>query len=293
MRWDVTYTHVFCAREKGCRIRVTHVHMRSDCVYTMDDTVRLNYASRCVRVIYSSHIVSIKQAWYHDTPPSLWTGKFPNDKTVQLQWGYPHSSRRCCLAVLPALALTLPSARPQAVLPACLLALQLRCLPSSLKQCCPLQRGSRSGGATRTRPGGATRTRQNLPCSSGSASLHVPRRCSRTRPDGAFPASVSFRSLAPLHAGALTVLLTRVATLPRWQASPGLGGGPTLALLRSFSQAEFTSPSSSWRLMEDGSCSSSFPTQHPCCFLHCLPLSVSQRHSTHMLLRCYPPTSLV
>ena len=46
--------------EKGCRIRVTHVHTRSDCVHTRDDTVRLNYASRFVRVIYSSHVVSIK-----------------------------------------------------------------------------------------------------------------------------------------------------------------------------------------------------------------------------------------
>ena len=46
--------------EKGCRIRVTHVHTRSDCVYTKNDTVRLNYASRFVRVIYSSHTVSIK-----------------------------------------------------------------------------------------------------------------------------------------------------------------------------------------------------------------------------------------
>ena len=46
--------------EKGCRIRVAHVHTRSDCVHTRDDTVRLNYASRFVRVIYSSHIVSIK-----------------------------------------------------------------------------------------------------------------------------------------------------------------------------------------------------------------------------------------
>ena len=45
--------------EKGCRIRVTHVHTRSDSVHTRDDTVRLNYASRFVRVIYSSHIVSI------------------------------------------------------------------------------------------------------------------------------------------------------------------------------------------------------------------------------------------
>ena len=46
--------------EKGCRIRVTHIHTRSDCVHTRDDTVRLNYASRFVRVIHSSHIVSIK-----------------------------------------------------------------------------------------------------------------------------------------------------------------------------------------------------------------------------------------
>ena len=60
MRWDDTYTHVFCARRRAARIRVTHVHTRSDCVLTRDDTVRLNYASRFVRVIYSSHIVSIK-----------------------------------------------------------------------------------------------------------------------------------------------------------------------------------------------------------------------------------------
>ena len=46
--------------EKGCRIRVTHLHACSDCVYTRNDTVRLNYASRFVRVIYSSRIVSIK-----------------------------------------------------------------------------------------------------------------------------------------------------------------------------------------------------------------------------------------
>ena len=46
--------------EKGCRIRVTHVHTRSDCVDTRDDADRLNNASRFVRVIYSSHIVTIK-----------------------------------------------------------------------------------------------------------------------------------------------------------------------------------------------------------------------------------------
>ena len=46
--------------EKGCKIRVTHVLTRSDCVHTRDDSVRLDYVSRFVRVIYSSHIVSIK-----------------------------------------------------------------------------------------------------------------------------------------------------------------------------------------------------------------------------------------
>ena len=46
--------------EKGCRIRVPHVHACSDCVHTRDDTDRLNYAFRFLRVIHSSHVVSIK-----------------------------------------------------------------------------------------------------------------------------------------------------------------------------------------------------------------------------------------
>ena len=46
--------------EKGCKICVTHVQTRSDCVHTRDGTVRLNYASRFVRVIHRSHIVSIE-----------------------------------------------------------------------------------------------------------------------------------------------------------------------------------------------------------------------------------------
>ena len=48
MRWEVTYTHT-CFALGECRIRVTHVHTRSDCVHTRDDTVRLNNASRFVR----------------------------------------------------------------------------------------------------------------------------------------------------------------------------------------------------------------------------------------------------
>ena len=57
--------------------------------------------------------------------------QYTNDRTVQLQGSYPHAS--------------------QAVLPACLLAVQLCSLPSSLKQRCPHPRGSRFGGATHTR----------------------------------------------------------------------------------------------------------------------------------------------
>ena len=50
-------THARVLRsEKGCRIRVAHVHSCSDCVHTRDDADRLNYAF----VIRSSYIVSIK-----------------------------------------------------------------------------------------------------------------------------------------------------------------------------------------------------------------------------------------
>ena len=157
-----------------------------------------------------------------------------------------------CLAVPPALALTLPSARLQAVLPACPLALQLCCLPSSLKQCCPLPRGSGSGSALRTYPDGALRFSPISDTASGRCSDGV----SHTRRDVASPASVSILSIASI-------------------VEPVLGGGPTLALLRTLSQAKFTSPSPSWRLMEDRSCSLSFFTQHRCCLLHCSPLSVS------------------
>ena len=54
------HIHARVLRSEKGKIRVTHVQTRSDCVHTRDDTVRLNYASRFVRVIYSSHIVSIK-----------------------------------------------------------------------------------------------------------------------------------------------------------------------------------------------------------------------------------------
>ena len=137
------------------------------------------------------------------------------------------------LAELSTIVQTLPSARLQAVLPACLLALQLRCLPRSLKQCCPLQRGSRSGGATRTRLAVPPARVTLFPMQLWQCSLHVPGRC-----------------LACVQ----RCLVGKRFSRPWWWA--------TLALLQSFSQAEFTSPSPSWRLMEDRSCSSRFLTQH-------------------------------
>ena len=148
-------------------------------------------------------------------------------------------------------------ARLLAVLPACLLAVP-----------CPHPCGSRSGGDTRTPPFPCS-----SPCISGSASRACSDGVSHTRPDVASPASVTVHSIASI-------------------VEPGLGGGPTLALLRSFSRADFTSPFPTWRLTEDRSCSSRSPTQHHCCFLHCSPFSVSRRHPTNMLPRCYPPTSL-
>ena len=159
---------------------------------------------------------------------------------------------RCRLAVPPALALTQQPACFQ-----CCPHVSWRCLPSSLKQCCLLPRGSRSGGATRTRlavpPARATHFHAApavLPTCPGRclACVTLPRRqaflsslgtASRRCSDGvshasdvASPTSVTVHSIASI-------------------VEPGLGGGPTLALLRTLSQAEFTSPSPSRRLMED------------------------------------------
>ena len=105
----------------------------------------------------------------------------------------------------------------------------------------PLPRGSRSGGATRTRH----------PFHAGLAVLSArAQTVPRTRPT--LPHRQAFlSSFGTASRRCSDGCLTRVMTLTRRQASPGLGGGPTVALLRSFSQAEFTSPSPFWRLMED------------------------------------------
>ena len=93
----------------------------------------------------------LNQAWYRDTPPSLGTGSTRTTRRSSFNGAIRTRSENAAWRCHQH-SLTRPCARPQAVLPACPLALQLRCLPSSLKQCCPLPRGSRSGGgATRTR----------------------------------------------------------------------------------------------------------------------------------------------
>ena len=111
-------------------------------------------------------------------------------------------------------------------------------------------------------PGGATRTRHPFPLQLLQCSPHVPGRCL-----ACVQRCHAGKRLSPVLAllleGVLTVSHTRL-TLPSRHASPGLGGGPTLALLRSFSQAEFTSPSPFWHLMVDDGCSSSFLTASVC-----------------------------
>ena len=68
MRWDDAYTHVFCARRRAAGF-VSHMftHALTVCTHR-DDTVRLDYASRFVRVIYSSKYC-LNQTRYRDNFP--------------------------------------------------------------------------------------------------------------------------------------------------------------------------------------------------------------------------------
>ena len=244
--------------EKGCRVRVTHVHACSDCVHTRNDTVRLNYASRFVRVICSSHIVSIKLGTV--TPPSLWTG---STRTIG------RSKFSVALHTRPdGAACTFPGGAAR-VSPGSALFSAKSSPTLSTSTWISFRSVPRSVRFWRCNPHAPRRCHQHAPsfpcsslCISGSASRTCSDGVSHTRPDVASPASVTVHSIASI-------------------VEPSLG--PTLALLRSFSQAEFTSPSPAWRLTEDRSCSTSF--------LHYSPFSVSRRHPTNMLPRCYPNIS--
>ena len=66
MRWDVTYTHAFCARRTAAGF-VSHTFTHA--LHTKDDTDRLTYAARFVRVICSSHIC-LNQTWYREKSQS-------------------------------------------------------------------------------------------------------------------------------------------------------------------------------------------------------------------------------
>ena len=96
MRWDHTHTRVLRS-EKGCRIRVTHVHACSDCVCTRDDTVRLDYASRFVRVIYSSHIVSIKLGTVTHSETNSWKSSRISTKKVTTTTVTPGNRQGFCV----------------------------------------------------------------------------------------------------------------------------------------------------------------------------------------------------
>ena len=151
----------------------------------------------------------------------------------------------------PALALTQQPACFQ-----CCPHVSRRCLPSSLKQCCPLPR------ALAVQPARAWLCHPHAPPISmqlRQCSPHVPRTMPHMRP--AVPRRQTFLSsfgTAPRKcsdgvshasdvASPTSVTVHSIASI----VEPGLGGGPTLALLRTLSQAEFTSPSPSRRLMED------------------------------------------
>ena len=185
---------------------------------------------------------------------SSFNGAFRTRPDVASWRCYPHTSRRCRLAVPPALSLTQQPGCFQ-----CCPHVSWRCLPSSFETMMSTPAWISFWRCNPHAPGGATRTRHPFLCSSGSAPRTCPGRClacvqrclagkrfspvlalllagaltvSHTRHDDASPASVSVHSIASI-------------------VEPGLGGGPTLALLRTLSQAEFTSPSPSRRLMED------------------------------------------
>ena len=141
-------------------------------------------------------------------------------------WCYPHSSRRCRLAVPPALALTQQPPFFQAVLPACL-----------LKQCC-------SGGATCTRLAVPPARASHFHATPAVLPAHVPDDASHAS-NVASLASVFSPVSALLPAGALTVSHTRREAVRR-----------------------------------ASSCS-------------IVAASFIARRFPALLLRCYPPTSLV
>ena len=202
--------------------------------------------------------------------------QYTNDRTVQLRWCFPHSSRCRYLAVLPALVQTTPSGgatRSGSDAVTCVLpVLFWRCNPHA--------------------PGGATRTRLPFPRSSGSASRTCPRRCL-----ACVQCCLAGKRFSPvsalLPAGTLTVSHTRrdVASpasisRPCWWARSG-----TAALVQSGRAHVFIAIPAS-----DGGLK--LFVELPPAALLLLPSLLAgfqhcQRHSTLMLLRCYPPTSLV
>ena len=84
-------------------------------------------------------------------------------------------------------------------------------------------------------------------CSSCSSSLSSSVRAFHNSNSQPNPCSCPCSCPRPVRASPTSVSVCSIASI----VEPGRPLRPTLALLRSFSQAEFTSPSPSWRLMED------------------------------------------
>ena len=226
MRWDVTYTHVFCARRRAAR-SVSHMFTRALTVCTQGKILSGWTTLLDLCVSSTAHILSQSSSvpWH----PSVFVDwQYTNDRTVQLQWCCPHTSRCCFLAVLPALVQTMLSGgatRTRSDAATCVLPCDAARM--SLGVATPLSAKffetmlSTLAWISFRRcnpqaPGGATRTRHPFPCSSGSAPRTCPGRCL-----ACVQCCLAGKRFSPvlalLLAGALTVSHTRL-TLPRRQA---------------------------------------------------------------------------
>ena len=183
----MTYTHVFCARRRAAR-SVSHMFTRALTVCTQGKILSGWTTLLDLCVSSTAHILSQSSSvpWH---PSIVVDWQYTNDRTVQLQWCCPHSSRCCFLAVLPALVQTMLSGgatRTRSDAATCVLPSDAARM--SLGVATPLSaKFVETMLSTPARislwqcnphaPGGATRTRHPFPCSSGSALCTCPGRC--------------------------------------------------------------------------------------------------------------------
>ena len=176
--------------------------------------------------------------------------QYPYDRTVQLQRCTPHSSRWCCSHIswrcCPRVSWQCNSVVCQVLANAVHIHVDLVPICSKICEVLAVQPARATLSMQLARVSTLPRQQEFTSPISGTASRRCSDGVSHTRLDVASPACATVHSIASI-------------------VEPGLSGGPTLGLLRTLGQAEFTFPSPSWRLTEDRSCSSSL--------LHCLPSS--------------------